>query len=51
MKGVKLHALKRKYELLKMGEDEKVAGYMYEVQNLIHLMKGCGDIMFDRMIR
>lgn len=34
VKSIKLQALRRKYELLHMGEDEKVAGYVFKVKNL-----------------
>ncbi|XP_058784535.1 uncharacterized protein LOC131659343 [Vicia villosa] len=33
-----------------MGEDEKVAEYVSKVQKLVHLMKGCGEILTDKMI-
>lgn len=45
-----MHALRRHYELLDMGEDEKVAGYISKVQNLVRSMKGCGETMLDKMI-
>ena len=33
-----------------MGEDEKVAEYVSKVQKLVHLMKGCGETITDKMI-
>ena len=33
-----------------MGEDEKTAEYVSKVQNLVHLMKGCGETLTDKMI-
>lgn len=39
-----------KYELLKMGEDEKIVDYISKVQNLVHLMKGCGEVLNDKTI-
>ncbi|XP_058732636.1 uncharacterized protein LOC131604194 [Vicia villosa] len=33
-----------------MGEDEKIASYFVKVQNLVHLMKGCGEVITDKMI-
>lgn len=33
-----------------MGEDEKIADYVAKVQNLVHLMKGCGETITDNMI-
>ena len=50
IKGVKLHALRRHYDLLQMGEDEKITGYVSKVQNIVHLMKDCGETLTDKMI-
>ena len=50
VKVVKLQTLRRQYELLSMGEDEKVAEYVSKVQKLVHLMKGCGETITDKMI-
>ena len=33
-----------------MGEDEKMAEYVSKVQKLVHLMKGCGETITDKMI-
>lgn len=33
-----------------MGEDEKIAGYMSKVLNLVYLMKDCGETLTDKMI-
>lgn len=33
-----------------LGEDKKIAGYVSKVQNLIHVMKGCGKVLADKMI-
>ena len=33
-----------------MGEDEKIAEYVSKVQKLVHLMKGCGETLTDKMI-
>lgn len=33
-----------------MREDEKIAVYVLKVQNLIHLMKGCGEALTDKMM-
>ncbi|XP_050896203.1 uncharacterized protein LOC127102930 [Lathyrus oleraceus] len=33
-----------------MGEDEKIACYVSKVQNLVHLMKNCGETITDKMI-
>lgn len=38
------------YELLQVGEDEKVAGYVAKVRNLVHLMKGCGETITDKVM-
>lgn len=37
-------------ELLQMGEDEKIAGYVSKLHNLIHLMEDCGETLTDKMI-
>ncbi|XP_050909407.1 uncharacterized protein LOC127123207 [Lathyrus oleraceus] len=34
----------------KMGEDKNIAGYVAKVQNLVHLMKGCGETITDKMV-
>ncbi|XP_050896860.1 uncharacterized protein LOC127103657 [Lathyrus oleraceus] len=39
-----------KYELLQMEEDEKISSYVSKVRNLIHLMKGCREVLTDKMI-
>ncbi|XP_058756512.1 uncharacterized protein LOC131629754 [Vicia villosa] len=49
-KVVKLQTLCRQYELLSMREDEKVVEYVSKVQKLVHLMKGCGETLTDKMI-
>ncbi|XP_050897252.1 uncharacterized protein LOC127104078 [Lathyrus oleraceus] len=33
-----------------MGGDEKIAGYMLKVHNLLHLIKCCAEILTDKMI-
>ena len=33
-----------------MGEDEKVVEYVSKVQKLVHLMKGYGETIIDKMI-
>ncbi|XP_058742623.1 uncharacterized protein LOC131615147 [Vicia villosa] len=33
-----------------MGEDEKVAGYVSKVENLVHLLEGCGETLTDKII-
>ncbi|XP_058762247.1 uncharacterized protein LOC131635629 [Vicia villosa] len=50
VKVVKLQTLRRQYELLSMGKDEKVAEYVSKVQKLVHLMKSCGETLTDKMI-
>ncbi|XP_050889237.1 uncharacterized protein LOC127094444 [Lathyrus oleraceus] len=39
VKFVKLQTLQRKYELLQMGKEEKIADYALKVQNLVNFMK------------
>lgn len=36
--------------LLHMREDEKITGYVAKVQNLLHLMKGCGEVLVMHMV-
>lgn len=50
VKVLKLMVLRWQNELLQMGEDEKIVGYVSKVQNLVHLMKGCGEVLTDNMI-
>ena len=50
VKVVKLQTLCQQYELLSMGEDEKIAEYVSKVQKLVHLMKGYGETLTDKMI-
>ncbi|XP_050916822.1 uncharacterized protein LOC127131996 [Lathyrus oleraceus] len=33
-----------------MGEEEKIAGYISKVQKFVHIMKGCGETLTDKMI-
>ena len=33
-----------------MEEDEKVTEYVSKIQKLVHLMKGCGETLTDKMI-
>ena len=33
-----------------MREDDKIIGFVSKVQKLIHLMKGCGETITDKMI-
>lgn len=50
VKVVKFPTLRRQYELLQTREDEKIADYVSKIQNLVHLMKGCGEVLIDKMI-
>ena len=50
VKSVKLQALLRQYELLQMGDYEKIAAYVYKIQNLVHLMTNCGETIIDKMV-
>lgn len=33
-----------------MGEEENITCYVSKVQNIVHLMKGCGETLTDKMI-
>lgn len=50
VKLVKLQTLWRHYELLHMGEDEKIGRYVSKMQNCIHLLKGYGEVLTDKII-
>jgi len=50
VKSVKLQTLRRQYELLQMGDSEKIATYVSKIQNLVHLMKNCGETITDKMV-
>ena len=50
VKSVKLQTLRRQYELLQMGDYEEIAPYVSKIQNLVHLMKNCGETITDKMV-
>lgn len=33
-----------------MGEDENIACYVSKVRNLVYLVKGCGEVLTNKMI-
>jgi len=45
-----LKTLRRQYELLQMGDYEKIAAYLFKIQNLVHLMKNCGETITKKII-
>ena len=50
MKKVRLQTLRRQYELMQMGSNEKIAEYFNRVITHMNAMKGCGKKMKDRSI-
>lgn len=50
MKGVKLQSLRRHYELLQMGKNERVADYASKIQVLVHMMKDYGEVMTEKLV-
>lgn len=47
---VKLQALRKIFELMHMEEEEKINDYFTRLVRLVNQMKGCGEIMPDRLI-
>lgn len=33
-----------------MGEYEKITDYVFKVHKLVHLMKGCSEVLTDKMM-
>jgi len=50
VKSIKLQTLRRQYELLQMGDSEKIAPYVSKIQNLVHLMKNYGESITNKMV-
>ncbi|KAK2420730.1 hypothetical protein QL285_031434 [Trifolium repens] len=48
LKGIKLQALRRQYEMLQMSEQETISEYLARMLALTNLMKSCGEAMTDR---
>ncbi|GAU44417.1 hypothetical protein TSUD_100640 [Trifolium subterraneum] len=48
LKGIKLQALRRQYEMMQMNEQETIAEYLARMLSLTNLMKACGEALSDR---
>ncbi|KAK2402327.1 hypothetical protein QL285_051858 [Trifolium repens] len=48
LKGIKLQALRRQYEMMQMNEQETISEYLARMLALTNLMKSCGETMTDR---
>lgn len=50
VKQVKLHSLRRQFELLSMQEAETVANYFNRLQLLVNSMKACNEVLSNQQI-
>ncbi|WVY99219.1 hypothetical protein V8G54_031370 [Vigna mungo] len=50
MKEIRLQSLRRQYELLKMGEQETVEGYIGRIQVVVNAMRACEKVVKDKKI-
>ena len=50
VKLIKLQSLRRKFELMKMEDDEKVSEYISKLINLVNQMKACSEAITDQRI-
>jgi len=50
VKLIKLQSLRRKFELMQMEEEQKIAEYISKLINLVNQMKACGEAMTDQQI-
>ncbi|GAU37126.1 hypothetical protein TSUD_278780 [Trifolium subterraneum] len=48
LKGIKLQALRRQYEMMQMNDQETIAEYLARMLSLTNLMKACGEALSDR---
>jgi hypothetical protein len=48
LKGIKLQALRRHYEILQMNDQESIVEYLSRMLSLTNLMKSCGAAMTDK---
>jgi len=47
---IKLQSLRRKFELMQMEDDQKIAEYISKLINIVNRMKACGEVMIDQQI-
>ncbi|WVZ09091.1 hypothetical protein V8G54_022437 [Vigna mungo] len=50
IKEIKLQSLRRQYELLNMGEQETIQGYIDRIQVIVNAMRACDKIVKDKKI-
>ncbi|XP_014515563.1 uncharacterized protein LOC106773379 [Vigna radiata var. radiata] len=50
MKEIKLQSLRRQYELLNMGEQETIEGYIGRIQVVVNAMRACDKVVKDKKI-
>ena len=50
VKQVKLQSYRRKYEMMQMEEDQKVSDYFSKMNEIVNLMKNCGENISDQMV-
>ncbi|XP_014511765.1 uncharacterized protein LOC106770470 [Vigna radiata var. radiata] len=50
IKEIKLQSLRRQYELLNMGEQETIEGYIGRIQVILNAMRACDKIVKDKKI-
>ena len=50
MELIKLQSLRRKFELMHMEDDQKIAEYISKLISIVNQMKACGEAMTDQQI-
>jgi len=50
VKLIKLQSLRRKFELMHMEDDQKIAEYISKLISIVNQMKACGEAMTDQQI-
>ncbi|XP_014515571.1 uncharacterized protein LOC106773387 [Vigna radiata var. radiata] len=50
IKEIKLQSLRQQYELLNMGEQETIQGYISRIQVIVNAMRACDKIVKDKKI-
>jgi hypothetical protein len=49
-KQVKLHSLRRKYELMLMEDDQRINDYFSKFLSVVNQMKACGEAVLDQQV-
>jgi hypothetical protein len=50
VKQVKLHSLRRKYELMLMEDDQRISDYISKLLSVVNQMKACGEEVSDQQV-